>query len=49
MVDVMQPQPGDSICDLACGTGGFLLAAYESVAKQHQLDRDQWLHLLRIH
>jgi type I restriction enzyme M protein len=45
MVDVMQPGPGDSLCDPACGTGGFLLAAYESVAKRHQLDRDQWLHL----
>ncbi len=31
IVDVMQPKPGEttSICDPACGTGGFLLVAYE--------------------
>lgn len=45
MVDVMVPQPGDTICDPACGTGGFLLAAYEHVGQNNQLDRDQWLHL----
>ena len=45
MVDVMMPQPGDVICDPACGTGGFLLAAYDYVGKHNQLDRDQWLHL----
>lgn len=45
MVDVMQPKPGQSVCDPACGTGGFLLAAYEFVSQQYQLDRDQWLHL----
>ena len=27
MVEVMSPQPGMTICDPACGTGGFLLAA----------------------
>jgi len=27
MVDVIAPQPGQTICDPACGTGGFLLAA----------------------
>ena len=26
MVDVMQPKPGQTIADPACGTGGFLLA-----------------------
>jgi len=27
IVDVMAPRPGQTICDPACGTGGFLLAA----------------------
>jgi type I restriction enzyme M protein len=47
IVDVMQPKPGDTLCDPACGTGGFLLAAYDYVGSQkhHQLDRDQWLQL----
>ncbi len=27
IVDVMEPAAGDTICDPACGTGGFLLAA----------------------
>jgi type I restriction enzyme M protein len=41
MVEVVQPGPGMTICDPACGTGGFLLAAHEYVTKHHQLDRDQ--------
>ena len=41
MVDVVAPQPGQAICDPACGTGGFLLAAHDYVAKHHQLDRAQ--------
>ncbi len=35
MVDVMQPQPGQTICDPACGTGGFLLAAYDYITRPH--------------
>jgi len=31
--------------DPACGTGGFLLAAYDYVAKSGKLDRDQKNHL----
>ena len=27
MVEVIKPEPGNTICDPACGTGGFLLAA----------------------
>src|SRR6185437_7788027 len=43
IVDVIAPQPGQTICDPACGTGGFLLAAYSylSDAKHYQLDRAQ--------
>lgn len=29
MVEVVDPEPTETICDPACGTGGFLLAAYE--------------------
>ncbi len=45
IVDVMQPRPGETITDPACGTGGFLLAAYDYVGKKHPLNRDQWQHL----
>ena len=33
IVDVVAPQPGQAICDPACGTGGFLLAAHDYLAK----------------
>ena len=46
LVDVMRPQPGDAICDPACGTGGFLLAVHDYIAtRSGSLDRDQWQHL----
>src|SRR6185312_12695613 len=35
------PQPGQTICDPACGTGGFLLAAHDYLAKHYSLDREQ--------
>ena len=41
IVDVMAPQPGQTICDPACGTGGFLLAAHDYLAHHHTLDREQ--------
>ena len=41
IVDVMRPEPGKRICDPACGTGGFLLAAHDHIMHHHQLDRDQ--------
>jgi type I restriction enzyme M protein len=45
IVDVIRPQPGERICDPACGTGGFLLAAHDYVAGRPDLDRDQKKHL----
>ncbi|MFT0847308.1 class I SAM-dependent DNA methyltransferase [Actinomycetaceae bacterium L2_0104] len=35
MVDMTAPQPGDEICDPACGTAGFLVAASEYVREHH--------------
>lgn len=36
MVDCIRPQIGETICDPACGTGGFLLAAYDYMKEQSQ-------------
>jgi len=41
IVDVMQPAPGQTICDPAAGTGGFLLAAHAYIRAHHALDSDQ--------
>ena len=41
MVDAVAPQPNQTICDPACGTGGFLLAAHDFIAKHYPLDRAQ--------
>lgn len=46
IVDVMRPEPGMVICDPACGTGGFLLAAHDYIAQHNRLlDPDQKHHL----
>jgi len=41
IVEVMAPKPGMKIHDPACGTGGFLLSAYNYIAKNYKLDKDQ--------
>jgi type I restriction enzyme M protein len=41
MVDVIKPQPGATICDPACGTGGFILAAHDHISKHFSLDIEQ--------
>ena len=41
MVDAVQPGPGNIICDPACGTGGFLLAAHDFIARIPGLDKAQ--------
>ena len=46
IVDVMRPGPGQTICDPACGTGGFLLAAHDFIAGAYgQLDIEELDHL----
>ena len=35
MVDLVKPQLGESVCDPACGTGGFLFNAYEYILREH--------------
>jgi len=41
MVEVMQLEPGDDICDPACGTGGFFLSAHDYIVDNHNLTKDQ--------
>src|SRR5947199_3071170 len=41
IVDAASPQPGQTICDPACGTGGFPVAAHDYVASHPALDRAQ--------
>ena len=41
IVECMDPKIGDTICDPACGTGGFLLAAHDHIAEDKGLALDQ--------
>ena len=43
MVTVMRPEPMQTICDPACGTGGFFLAAHDYISENYSsgLDREQ--------
>jgi type I restriction enzyme M protein len=41
IVEVMRPEPGMTICDPACGTGGFLLLAHDYISKNYPLDIEQ--------
>jgi len=47
IVDCIRPKPAETICDPACGTGGFLLAAHDFIAdsKNYQLNKEQKKHL----
>jgi len=39
MVELVNPRLGESICDPACGTGGFLLGAYQHILTQHTSEK----------
>ena len=43
MVECIHPEPGKTICDPACGTGGFFLAAYDFLCNpvNYRLDKAQ--------
>jgi len=42
IIDVMRPEAGMAVCDPACGTGGFLLAAQDYIVRTSPfLDPDQ--------
>lgn len=41
MVQCVRPEPGKTIADPACGTGGFFLAAYDYLAANPALDMEQ--------
>ena len=41
MVDVVQPKPGETIGDPACGTGGFFLSAHKYLVAKFNLNPSQ--------
>jgi type I restriction enzyme M protein len=41
LVECVRPTPDETICDPACGTGGFLLAAHDYIAANNDLDIDK--------
>jgi len=46
IVEVIRPAPGETVCDPACGTGGFLLAAHDYIVRQNvSLTRSEKTHL----
>ncbi|MCL4551371.1 MAG: type I restriction-modification system subunit M [Bacteroidetes bacterium] len=47
MVAIINPQPNSTICDPACGTGGFFLAAHNYLTHNFKLNKDE-LNFLRL-
>lgn len=41
IVEAVEPEPGQEICDPAAGTGGFFLAAHDYITENYQLDKEQ--------
>ncbi len=50
MVEVTRPRPGETVYDPACGTGGFLLAAYDYLSDRKRFDLDiEQKQFLKLH
>ncbi|MBN2610027.1 MAG: SAM-dependent DNA methyltransferase [Bacteroidales bacterium] len=41
MVECVRPEPMHTICDPACGTGGFFLASYDFIVNNNKLNKEQ--------
>ncbi len=41
MISCIRPEPMKTIADPACGTGGFFLKAYDFIAANYELDKEQ--------
>ena len=41
IVECVRPEPGKTIADPACGTGGFILSAYDFLTHNYDLDKAQ--------
>ena len=42
MVELVDPKLGEEVCDPACGTGGFLLGAYQHILAAHTSEAHRW-------
>jgi type I restriction enzyme M protein len=40
VVEMVNPQPGETICDPACGTGGFLVSSIEHIKRNNPSSED---------
>lgn len=47
MVDILDPQEGETICDPCCGSGGFLINAFEYVRNKIDQDIKQQIALIK--
>lgn len=41
MVECVRPQPMKTVCDPACGTGGFFLSVFDLIAENNELNREE--------
>lgn len=46
MVELMQPQSTDRICDPSCGTAGFLVEAYDYLLREHTSEAGKHVELV---